>query len=124
MKPKLLKLTCQIVHLYSTLFRKFCKDQLNSLAKQLCSHTHSELPLFRQNGRHDVIIWPNFSKLKRAPLDLWETISAKFRQNRPSSFAKRLWTDRHTDRQTDRQTNTHTDTSRFSPRYDHNIFSQ
>ena len=106
MKPKLLKLTCQIVHLYRTLFGKFCKDQLNSLAKRLCKHKHSELPLFRQNGRHDVIIWPNFSKLKRAQLELWETISAKFRQNRPSSFAKRLWTDtqtgtgRHTDRHT------------------------
>ena len=87
------------------MFWKFSKNRLNCFANWLCTHTHGVLPIFRQNGRHDVTIWPNCSKLKRTP-GLWETISTQFCQNRPSSFAKRLWTDT----QTHRQTHTHTQT--------------
>ena len=80
-------------------------------------------PVF-QNGRHDVRVSSNISKLKRTPLHLGETIFGKFHQNRPSSFAKRLWTDRHT--HTHRQTHrhTHTDNPGIFPRNDHNTFRQ
>ena len=66
-------------------------------------YVFQNVPVF-QNGRHDVNISSNSSKLKRAQLDLCETNFGKFHQNRPSSFAKRLWTDRQTDRQTHTQT--------------------
>ena len=76
-------------------------------------HVFQNFTVF-QNGRHDVRFSSNNSTLKRDPLHLDETIFGKFHQNRPSSFAKQLWT--HT--QTDRRTHTQTDTQTppvFSP---------
>ena len=69
-----------------------------------------------QNGRHDVRFSSNSLKLKRTPLDLGETIFGKFHQNRPSSFAKRLWTDRQTDTHTHTDRHTHRQPRYFSPK--------
>ena len=56
------------------------------------------------HSRYDVIKYANELNHKRAQLDHAGTHLGKFGWNRPSSFAKRLCTDRQTDTQTDRQT--------------------
>ena len=72
-----------------------------------------------QYGGRDVINYVNELKHKRAQLDLYGTIFAKFHQNRPSSFGVLARTDRQTDRHTDRQT------TPVSPDpNDYNTFSQ
>ena len=59
---------------------------------------------YDKNGGHDVSNYVNELKLKRTPLDIWETICGKFHWNRLGSFGVLARTDTHTDRHTDRQT--------------------
>ena len=76
-------------------------------------NAHSSLPLFQQNGRHDVTNKPNYSKLKRTPLDLGVTILESFIKIDPvvlpyGSGQTDTQTHRHTDTHTHRHIHSHT----------------
>ena len=118
------KTVLTLTHITTSIYKCFWKV-LSKSVQYFCQtavdmKAHSSLPLFQQNGRHDVTNKPNYSKLTRTLLHLGETNFGKFHPNRSGSFAIRLWTDTHTDRQT-HMAHRH---SRYFPRKDHNTFSQ